>query len=265
MQAGTFRSLVGGEKRTGLMLAMLWLLGNGLFAWLLISLAMHWDDKIDLYAGYLNSRLPAGRMRALWLSSDHISTFFSWLEWFLVWVTVPALILPVAALDTVDGIRLRKLAELKFLKKLIIWIPALIIALLVLIYDRTLILPLLILCMVLFIKADWSRIRSVWCNWRWWPVVFVVAFIVEHLLPKLYDADPHGTTRAQLWAVILKTAAYYLVVVISWLILLIWSAVLLNKSNATGIDYGAEDSLVPVLVGGPDPHKSSAEKLALPD
>jgi hypothetical protein len=100
-------------------------------------------------------------------------------------------------------------------------------------------------------------------NWRWWPVVIVVAFVLEHLLSKFFDGNPHGSTRAQVWAVVLKIAAVYLIAVIGWLVLLIWSSVLLGDAASNESD-GEEEELVPVLVGGPDATKKSSEKLALP-
>ncbi len=230
LQTGTLRSLVGGEKRTSFVLAMLWLLASALFAWTLVNLASHWDDKFDLYAGYLNSRLPAGRLRAAWLTREHISTFFTWVEWFLTWVAIPALIIPVAALDSVDGIRLRKLGELKFLKKLYVWLPALLIAILVVVFDRSLILTMLILCFVLFIQADWARIFSVWRNWRWWPLILICGYAWTHWMLRAFNMDVHGSVRAQELAVVWKTILAYGIGIFCWAAPLVWVAVLLARS-----------------------------------
>jgi hypothetical protein len=263
LQSATMRSLMSDPRRIKLIFAAMTFVAWVLLAWVALTLAFNFDDKIELYAGYLNSRSPVS-WRAKFLTEEHIATVFNWFEWFMVYVVIPGVFIPLASLTSVTGAGLPKLSELKYLAQRRWWIPILAIALVIGFFFSTNFFQFALLAAIGLLPLAWSRIRSVWLNWRWWPVVFVAAFIVEHLLPKLFDAEPHGTTRAQTWAVILKTAAYYLIVVISWLVLLIWSAVLLNPSDVQGTDDGAEDSLVPVLAGGPDPRKSAAEKLALP-
>ena len=246
LQSATMRSLMGDQRRVKLIFAAMTFVAWVLVAWVALTLAFNFDDKIELYAGYLNSRFPAS-WRAQIFTEEHIATVFNWFEWVMIWVLIPGIFIPLASLTSVTGAGLPKLRELKYLAQKRWWLPILIVALVILWFFSTNFFQFALLAAVGLLPLAWSRIRSVWCNWRWWPVVFVAAFIVEHLLPKLYDAEPHGSTRAQTWAVILKTAAYYLVVVVSWLVLLIWSAVLLNRSNEKGSDDGAEDSLVPVL------------------
>ncbi len=263
LQCATMRALMGGQRRIKLIFAAMTFVAWVLLAWVALTLAFNFDDKIELYTGYLNSRSPVS-WRARFLTEEHIATFFNWIEWLMVYLLIPGLFIPLATLTSVTGAGLPKLSELKYLAQKRWWIPILVIALLIFFFFSTNFFEFALLAAIGLLPLAWSRIRSVWCNWRWWPVVFITAFIVEHLLPKLYDAEPHGSTRAQLWAVILKTAAVYLITTISWLLLLIWSAVLLNRSNGMRSDDDAEDSLVPVLVGGPNPTKSSAEKLALP-
>lgn len=268
LQCATMRALMGPEftdkdRHIKLIFAAMTFVAWVLVAWVALTLAFNFDDKIELYAGYLNSRSPVS-WRARFLTEEHIATFFNWIEWLMVYVLIPGIFIPLATLTSVTGAGLPKLSELKYLTQKRWWISILLVALLIFFFFSTNFFEFALLAAIGLLPLAWSRIRSIWCNWRWWPVVFVAAFIVVHLLPKLYDADPHGTTRAQVWAVILKTAAYYLISIISWLLLLIWSSVLLNNSDGKGTDNGAEGSLVPIPVGGPNPGKSGAEKLALP-
>jgi hypothetical protein len=227
MQSKTLRSLMGDERKVKLIYAAMTFAGWVLLAWVALKLAFRLDDKIELYSSYLNSRLPAG-MRARIFTEEHIESVFTKVQWLIVYVVIPGIFIPLAALTSITGAGLPKRSELSYLAKKRWWIPILVAVILCAYFFKSIILQLLLLAAIGLLPLAWKRIRSVWFNWRWMPVVLVVAFILEHLLPKFFAADPAGTTRHQLWAVLLKTAAVYLISVILWLILLIWSTVLLN-------------------------------------
>jgi hypothetical protein len=118
-------------------------------------------------------------------------------------------------------------------------------------------------------SAQWSwrvpfrRIIRLLLNWRWWPAV-VLAALVGVVLPEHFFAGlPHGTVSHQIWAVALKLAGSYVLVVGSWILLLGWAAVLMSRF-IPGKNPPGDDSLVPVPVHS-DPLGSDSVQLPLPE
>ena len=92
----------------------------------------------------------------------------------------------------------------------------------------------------------------------------VIAALVGVLLPSyFFNGEPHGTVAHQVWAAILKPVAAYLLAMASWVLLLAWAAVLLeregNKTKSPG-----DDALAAAPVDSGPPGKDSVE-LPLPE
>jgi hypothetical protein len=104
-------------------------------------------------------------------------------------------------------------------------------------------------------RAPWRRVARVWTNWRWWPVVLILALLGEILPQHFFAGDPEGSVQAQIWKVILKLLAAYLVSVLCWVLALAWSAALL-----IGVDPGPG---VTAPVSSPPPEPASAPPLTL--
>lgn len=232
LEAGTLRALVGGARKAHFLLAMLWLLSVVLLAWIAYKTVIHYEDQIELAAGYLNSRLPAGRMRAAWLSRERIAALFNRMEWLLAWVGIPGFLIPIATLVSVDGVMLPKPARLNVFTKRRWWIPVLALCFFV-IFAFWSKLPALILFAALGVLGlDWKSIRAVWGNWRWWPPVLVCAYAWTHWMLKAFNGQPHGSPREQELAVLWKTALAYLIGIACWLLPLLWAAVLVGRNRA---------------------------------
>jgi hypothetical protein len=77
-----------------------------------------------------------------------------------------------------------------------------------------------------------------------------------------FDGLPRGTVPHQVWAVMLKLAAAYLLAIVSWVLILAWCAVLLSRSPRAA-DKPDDDSLVLVPVGS-GPLGEDSVKLPLP-
>ena len=80
-------------------------------------------------------------------------------------------------------------------------------------------------------RLPWRRVLQLLWNWRWWPAVVVAALLGVWLPGLFFAADPHGTVSAQILHVSLKLAATYLLVMISWVLLLAWAAVLFARQK----------------------------------
>ena len=80
-------------------------------------------------------------------------------------------------------------------------------------------------------RLPWRRlIRLLW-NWRWWLGV-VVAALAGVLFPShFFGGLPNGTVSHQIWAVMFKLAAAYLLGVGCWTFLLAWAALLLDRAE----------------------------------
>jgi len=77
----------------------------------------------------------------------------------------------------------------------------------------------------------WRRLVRLLLNWRWWLGV-VVAALAGVVLPGHFFAGlPSGTVSHQVWAVMFKLAAAYVLGVGCWVLLLAWAAVLLDRTE----------------------------------
>jgi hypothetical protein len=97
-------------------------------------------------------------------------------------------------------------------------------------------------------------IRLLW-NGRWWLGVALAALLGVWLPGKFFQAMPSGTVTAQVWHVVLKLAAAYLLAVGSWVLLLGWVATLFGRQLPfAGHKHPGADALlpVPILSGPPD-------------
>jgi hypothetical protein len=106
-------------------------------------------------------------------------------------------------------------------------------------------------------RAPWRRVVRVWIAWRWWLVVLILALIGEVLPGYFFVGDPKGSVQAQIWKVILKLIAAYIISVLCWALALAWSATLL-----IGIDT-TRDASTPEPVQLPRP--ANAPPLSLED
>jgi hypothetical protein len=111
-------------------------------------------------------------------------------------------------------------------------------------------------------RLPWRRvIRMLW-NWRWWLGVVVAALLAVELPSRLFAVTPSGGVNAQIWHVVLKLIATYLLAVGSWVLLLGWVAVLFDRQKPPGEEVLVE---VPALIGPPGPDKQASVKLDLPE
>ena len=94
LQAGTMRSLANNDgRRFKLVWGALSLVPWIIVTWLAWAALDGYDDKIPLWAGYLNSQ-SSSHARATLLTWEHIQQWLGWLEWALRWVLVPAILIP---------------------------------------------------------------------------------------------------------------------------------------------------------------------------
>jgi hypothetical protein len=89
-------------------------------------------------------------------------------------------------------------------------------------------------------RLPWRRSLRVILNWRWWIAVAVAALVGVALPGHFFAAEPFGTVSHQVWAVGLKLAGAYLLAITSWVLVLAWAAVLLERrpigsAEATGV------------------------------
>jgi hypothetical protein len=106
LEAGTMRKLADDDGRrvsliVGAVSMLLWIA-----LWAAAWAFLDWcDDRIPLWAGYLNSRASAHE-RATTFTYDHIVHWLTLLEWLLRWIALPAKLLPFAASSAQWGWRL---------------------------------------------------------------------------------------------------------------------------------------------------------------
>ncbi len=112
-------------------------------------------------------------------------------------------------------------------------------------------------------RLPFRKIIRLLLNWWWWPAVVVTALVCVLLPEHFFSGLPHGTVSHQIWAVAVKLAASYVLVVGLWVLLLAWAAVLLSR-GAGETTRGGDDSLVPVPMG-PGPLSEDAARLPLPE
>jgi hypothetical protein len=115
LKAGFVRRMMReSEPRVSLFWSALSLLVWIAIAWLLWALLDRWDDKIYLWASYLNSKASAW-WRGRIFTYEHVSLWLTRVEWFLRWIVVPALIIPFGAASAVCAWRLHWLSTLHVL------------------------------------------------------------------------------------------------------------------------------------------------------
>lgn len=129
LQAGTMRKLLGLEQgRTPLAAGAATLLVWVALVWL-AWWALDWcDGQIPTWAGYLNSRTSA-HARATVFTYDHLQTWFTWLEWILRWIVVPAKVIPLAMASAQWGWRLPWRRLMRLLLNWRWWLAAVVAAL----------------------------------------------------------------------------------------------------------------------------------------
>jgi hypothetical protein len=69
-------------------------------------------------------------------------------------------------------------------------------------------------------------------NWRWWLGAVITALVGVWLPSHFFNGEPHGSVAHQMWAVSLKLAGAYLLAIASWVLLLVWGAVVLDRHPA---------------------------------
>lgn len=112
-------------------------------------------------------------------------------------------------------------------------------------------------------RLPWKRIDRVWIDWRWWPVVLVLALAGQAWPGTFFDAIPHGTVHAQVGRVVLKITVAYFLAVVSWILSLAWSAALL-AGNLPHPGDGLEPVAEPALLS-PRGGRSDSVRLPLPE
>jgi hypothetical protein len=106
LNAGTMRSFAGGDGKSvklvwGAMSLAVWIA----VMWICWALLDWCDDRISLWAGYLNSQAPASA-RAKLFTYEHLVRWMTILEWIFRWVVVPAKVIPCAMASAQTGWRL---------------------------------------------------------------------------------------------------------------------------------------------------------------
>lgn len=108
-------------------------------------------------------------------------------------------------------------------------------------------------------RLPWRRLIRIMLSWRWWPAVILAALAAVEWPSHFYDAIPKGSVSHQVWTVLLKLAANYLLAITAWVLLLAWAAVLLSPRPCP-----ADDALVPAPVGS-GPLDEDSVRLPLPE
>jgi hypothetical protein len=112
-------------------------------------------------------------------------------------------------------------------------------------------------------KIPWRRILRFLWNWRWWLGVVLASVLGVWLPGEFFDKAPSGTVSGQVWSVVFKLAAAYVLTVGSWVLLLGWWATLFVSRKKPP----AEEALVavPVLSGPPLRGRSAKADVPPPD
>ena len=106
LEAGTMRAFADDDgKRVKLVWGAMALLFWLAIFWACWALLDWCDDRIPLWAGYINSRASAGG-RATILTFAHLQLWLTDVEWLLRWVVVPAKVVPYALASAQWGWRL---------------------------------------------------------------------------------------------------------------------------------------------------------------
>jgi hypothetical protein len=112
-------------------------------------------------------------------------------------------------------------------------------------------------------RLPWRGVIRLLWNWRWWLGAAIAALAGVYLPGSFFNGKPHGTVSHQVWAVVLKSVAAYLLPVASWVLLLAWAAVLLKRGEH-GSKAPGDDALVAAPVGSA-PRGEDSVKLRLPE
>jgi hypothetical protein len=114
-------------------------------------------------------------------------------------------------------------------------------------------------------SAQWGwrlpvrRIYRILLSGSWWPGVIVAALLGVWLPSRFFVGLPHGTVSAQVWTIILKLAAVYVLSVGTWVLLLAWVATLFDRQTPP-----AEEALVAVPVGSGPPEQRRGARADIP-
>ncbi|MFY9853145.1 MAG: hypothetical protein WAK26_04615 [Terracidiphilus sp.] len=127
LQAGTMRSFSGDDaKRVKLLWGAMTLLVWVVLFWACWAILDWCDDRIPLWAGYLNSQAPA-HARAKLFTYEHIQRWLVIAEWVMRWIAVPGKIIPYAVASSQWGWRLPLRRVLRILWNWRWW-PAVVLA-----------------------------------------------------------------------------------------------------------------------------------------
>lgn len=108
----------------------------------------------------------------------------------------------------------------------------------------------------------WRRVLRLVCQWRWW-LGLIAAMVMGVALPTLiYAATQSKDTTPSLWIEDLRACAICLLAMGSWVLLLGWLAVLLDRLRPHS---DQTPTSIPALVGPPEPDKRDSVKLPLPE
>jgi len=117
-------------------------------------------------------------------------------------------------------------------------------------------------------SAQWGwrlpirRIFRILLSGRWWLAVILAALVGVLLPGRLFVSLPHGTVSAQVWTVVLKLTAAYVLAVGTWVLLLARVATLFGRQTPP-----SEEALVavPVLTGPTAGKQSATAEIPPPD
>lgn len=106
LEAGTMRRLVNQEQGrirffVGAVTLLVWIA----LIWIAWALLDWCDDRVPLWAGYLNSKTPAA-LRERLFSYEHFQLWLTGLVWIFRWIAVPAKVIPHAIASAQWGWRL---------------------------------------------------------------------------------------------------------------------------------------------------------------
>lgn len=108
-------------------------------------------------------------------------------------------------------------------------------------------------------RLPWRRLIRFMLNWRWWPAVIAAGLVAVEWPSHFYNGIPQGSVSHQVWTVLLKLAANYLLAITGWVLLLAWAAVLISPRTQP-----ADEALVPAAIGS-GPLNQDSVRLPLPE
>jgi hypothetical protein len=119
------------------------------------------------------------------------------------------------------------------------------------------------------VSAQWGwripfrRVFRLLLGWHWWPAVVVAALLGVSLPAHFFATIPNGPVSTQIWSVVWKLIATYLLVIGGWVLLLAWAAVLLDRP-APGSEEDSDEEGEPVTIGS-GPLGEDSIRLPLPE